>query len=215
MPEPTPRRTPDGASAYTWRYASIAGCGGLSECCRGTGTGSAEERFLAACARGDEAGPAGFKSDRPDLPAALSEAQLRLLPELAAQGCNAAVMRWLSWLADRDPRRRLDASALNLAVFRGDAELTRFLLEHGASWTEQHGHGDNVCGTFLGPRAMIRSRTELAGLRRGPCRPWLTGRRGRLQGGEGVIVDGRRKWFTEEVTDFLLGARQHSLSAKA
>jgi hypothetical protein len=82
-------------------------------------------------------------------PAALPEAQLRRLPDMVAAGGDdgARLMVQLGWpLAVRGGD--WDASALNLAVFRGNAPLTRFLLEHGASWQEEHGFGDNVCGTL-------------------------------------------------------------------
>ncbi len=41
-----------------------------------------------------------------------------------------------------------DASALNLAVFRGDADLTAWLLAHGADWRAEHAYHDNVMGTL-------------------------------------------------------------------
>jgi hypothetical protein len=117
------------------------------------GTGGApfpeDERFIAACAAGDEATARQIQARRPDLPAALSETQLRLLPELGALGRSEAVrlMVRLGWpIATR--AGDLEGSALTHAVFRGDADLARFLLEHGASWQEVHGFGDNVCGTL-------------------------------------------------------------------
>lgn len=93
-------------------------------------------------------GPEGFAS-HPGLLQGLSHEQLRMLPELAALGRMEAVrcMVELGWpIAARGGD--WDASALNQAVFRGDAAMARFLLEHGAQWTERHAYGDNCAGTL-------------------------------------------------------------------
>jgi hypothetical protein len=211
-------RTPDGASAYTLaqRFALAEVAGRLSRADRAEPV-SAEERFLAACARADEATARRLQAERPDFPAALNQAQLRLLPELAAQGCNAAVMLMvrLGWpIAIRGGD--WSASALNLAVFRGDAQLTRFLLAHGASWREEHGHGDNVCGTL----SWASCNEPVAGGDWPGCAEALTAHgfpaaEPDAEAGNGVIIDGRRKVFSDAVADVLLARRRNGASATA
>jgi ankyrin repeat protein len=168
---------------------------------------SDEERFIAACARGDEAEARAMASRRSDLPASLSPVQLRLLPDMAAAGADDAVrlmvsLGWPITVRGGD----WDASALNLAVFRGDAGLTRFLLEQGAKWTEQHGYGDNACGTLSW--ASLNEPVEGG--------DWVGCARALLDHGMPratvvpddpacVLVAGIRKQFSDEVTEELLG----------
>jgi ankyrin repeat protein len=114
-----------------------------------TETLSVADQFVAACARADREAAQRLLDATPGIIQTLSRVQLRQLPELAAAGEVAAVMLMveLGWpiaVTGGD----WNASAVNLAVFRGDAHLTRFLLEHGASWAERHGYGDHTTGTL-------------------------------------------------------------------
>jgi ankyrin repeat protein len=168
---------------------------------------SDEERFIAACAGGDEAGARAMQARRPDLPASLSPKQLRLLPDMAAAGADAVVrlmvsLGWPITVRGGD----WEASALNLAVFSGKADLTRFLLEHGAQWTEQHGFGDNACGSLSW--ASCNEPVEGG--------DWVGCARALLDHGmpaaaaiaddpDWVMVAGVRKRFSDEVTEVLLG----------
>ena len=128
-------RTPSGIGAYS--LALQFGLGDVAELWRehrGAESISEEEQFVVACARGDEAEVRRIRSGRPDLPASLPETLLRLLPDLTAEGSDEAVrlMVKLGWpIAVRGGD--WNTSAPNLAVIRGNAELTRFLLDHGAS----------------------------------------------------------------------------------
>lgn len=162
--------------------------------------------FLAACAAGDDESAFRLRAKNPDFPINLDEARLKLLPELAATGSGAAVMTMvrLGWPIDVRGGD-WDASALNQSVFRGDAKMTEFLLANGASWTEQHGYGDNVCGTLNW--ASLNEPTEdgdwlecaralvahgMPGAMRDPSNPNC------------VLVDKVQRQFSDDVTAYLL-----------
>lgn len=202
-------RTPDGTSAYV-----LALRFGLEEAAerlcnvRGGESLADDERFVAACALADEAAARRMQARRPDLPGALSQKQLRLLPELAALGRGEAVrlMVRLGWPI-AIPGGDWEASALNHAVFRGDTDLARFLLGQGASWRERHGFGDNVCGTLswaslnepegVGDWSGCAEILVAHGMPAARPDPDSEG---------GVLIDGQRKRFSDEVTELLLKA---------
>ena len=179
-------RNQEGASAYV--LALRYGLGDVAIALRQAGaieSLSVEELFVSACASAERAEAQRILTAQPEIFQRLSESQLRQLPNLTEAGCTDAVrlMVELGWPI-RIRGGDWDASALNLAVSRGDAELTRFLLEHGASWTEQHGHGDNVNGTLAWASRNHDPARVTGWLRASPDRARLAGtkRGGRLFG---------------------------------
>lgn len=200
--------TPDGVGAY--RLALRFGLSEVADLLGGMTASEPmadEEQFIAACARGDEIEARRLCAIRPGLPGRLSARQLRLLPDLAAEGAAVAVglMVKFGWpIAVRGGD--WDASALNLAVFRGDAGLTRLLLEHGANWTEQHGYGDNVCGTLSW--ASCNEPVEggdWVGCARALLDHGMPGAEPDRDGSDRVLIGGHRKKFSDEVREVLLG----------
>jgi ankyrin repeat protein len=201
------RTTPDGVSPYRLALRfGLTEAAALLRARINVPDITDDERFVAACARGDEAEARSIGARRPDLPASLSPAQFRLLPDMAAAGADEAVrvMVRLGWpIAVRGGD--WDASALNLAVFRGNTALTRFLLEHGAKWTEQQGFGDNACGTLSW--ASCNEPVEggdWAGCARALLDHGMPGATAIPDDPERVMVAGVRKRFSDEVTEELL-----------
>ncbi len=131
-------RTAAGVSAY--RLAMRTGLTDVAQRLRAAGAQDAlsdADRFVAACARADAQEARRIQAQHPELPrslAAESGDPLRLLPDAAAWGSDDAVrlMVELGWPIEARGGD-WDASALNHAVFRGDAGLTAFLLAHGAN----------------------------------------------------------------------------------
>jgi ankyrin repeat protein len=201
--------TSDGTSAYTAALRfGLPEVASLLQKAGGAARIPVDEAFIAACAQGDEAAARVIQSAHPGIVSALSEAQLRLLPELAAQGCADAVklMVKLGWpIATRGGD--WDASALNKAVFRGDAGLVRFLLEHGASWEERHGFGDNACGGLSWASCNEpEGEGDWLGCAEALVAHGMPTARPDPESPDSVLIGGRRYVFSDEVTDFLLGA---------
>jgi len=173
-----------------------------------TATLSPSDAFVAAAARGDAEEARRLLSAHPDLVARLPEADQRLLPELAAEGADAGVrtMVRLGWpVATRGGDWA--ASALNHAVFRGDAALTRFLLEHGAQWTETHGFGDNAAGTlsWASCNAPVAG-GDWAGSAEALMAHGMPGAEPDAEGSDLLVVGGVRRRFADDVADVLLAA---------
>lgn len=203
-------RTRDGTPAAIW--ALRHGLPGVAEALRGRTPSAPDvplpERFVGACAAGDEAQARQLLARHPALVRELAPAHLRLLPELAAAGHGAAVqlMVRLGWpIATRGGD--WDASALNHAVFRGDAALARFLLAHGADWRERHGFGDNACGTLAWASTNTPAEdgdwVGCAQALRDHGLPPATPDPG---GSDGVCIDGCVLAFSDAVADCLLDA---------
>jgi Ankyrin repeats (many copies) len=202
-------RTFGGISAY--RLAMQVGLVDVAELLSVAGAAEAltpDEAFVAACARADALAAQRIQARHPDLPGSLPADRLRLMPDMAAWGSSEAVKVMVERGWPIDVRGGdWDATALNHAVFRGDPELAAFLLAHGASWREGHGHGGDVLGT-LGWASV----NEPTGIR---DPDWIGCSRALLAHGlprvgrdpsdpERVLIDGRPMRFSEEVTEVLL-----------
>lgn len=109
---------------------------------------SATDAFVIACACGHRDAAKSMLAKDPTLVTQLTEEQRRLLPELAEVGKLSGVRLMLETGWPIETHAGWNASALNLAVFNGNAEMARLLLSHGANWKEPHGYGSNVMGTL-------------------------------------------------------------------
>lgn len=92
--------------------------------------------------------PLGPSSDARRTFSRLTDLQLQTMPQLAAIGEIAAVRAMLALGWPREIKTQWDATALNLAVFQGDAAMAVLLLDEGADWRTQHGFGNHVLGTL-------------------------------------------------------------------
>jgi hypothetical protein len=94
-----------------------------------------------------------------------------------------------------------EASALNLAVYRGDAPMAEFLLNHGADWQQKHGYGGNAMGT-LGYASVNNGDDFVHG-------NWVACAKSLIAHGMPLPPPDRYE-FSEEVTDYFESLRDTS-----
>lgn len=202
----------DGVSAY--QLAKVSGMTDVADLFERAGAGHAlneEDLFIAACAVGDEEEARRIQTRRPDLPASLSPDRQAMLPLAAFNNRDLSVqtMVKLGWpITARGAD--IGGSALNCAVFRGNAVLARFLLEHGASWRERHNYDSDVIGTLGwascnrpdGPSDWLGCAKAL--VEHGMPRAQRPPDSNRDELPRSVIIDGREEEFPEEIMAYLL-----------
>jgi hypothetical protein len=202
-------RTAGGISAY--RLAMQVGLTEVAELLRAAGASEAltpDEAFVSACARGDAVAAQRIRARHPDLPGSLPADRLRLMPDAAAWGTSEAVKVMVECGWPIDVRGGdWDATALNHAVLRGDPRLTGFLLAHGASWRERHGHGSDVIGTLSW--ASLNEPTGIGDPDWGGCARELMARglppaERDPSNPERVLIDGRSMSFADGVMEVML-----------
>ncbi len=167
---------------------------------------------MSAATRADATEARRWLASNSDLITNLSPSQLKQLPLLAMAGRDDAVrlMVELGWpVATRGGD--IDGSALNWAVFRGRPELAEFLLDHGASFREPHGHGSDVVGTLSwASQNQPRHDGDWPGCAAAMLNHGLPAATPLPDGGAAkpfrtVRIDGRNLTFPEDVADVLLG----------
>jgi ankyrin repeat protein len=137
-------KTAEGISAF--RFAMQMGLADVAQALREASAGEeldVSEQFVAACAAANEEEARRVLAANPGVIESLSEAQLKQLPQMVEAGKHdaARVMVRVGWpIGVRGGD--WGGSALNHAVYQGQAGLVRFLLEHGASWEEENNWGD-------------------------------------------------------------------------
>jgi ankyrin repeat protein len=144
-------RATDGDGISLYRWAQMHGRTDVVQILRNAGIEESltpAEQFVAACAQGDAAAARAIQERVPDIFSRLAEKQLQVMPQHAANGDMRGVRAMLDVGWPLEVKTAWDATALNLAVYRGDARMTELLLKRGADWRTMHGFGGNVLGTL-------------------------------------------------------------------